>query len=79
VGYAATPRVGVFDGVALTAEDWSIAPLHLDEVRSSFFDDPLRFAPGAAVLDSAFLMVDLETKWRPQPKLLASATGKVSR
>lgn len=73
VGYAATPQVGVFDGVALAAEDWRIAPLHLDEVRSSFFDDLARFPQGTAVPDSAFLMTDLSTTWRPQPRLVVRA------
>ena len=72
LGYAATPRAGVFDGVALTAEGWAISPLHLDEARSSFFDDPARFEPGSAVVDSAFLMADLDTTWRAQPQLHAA-------
>ncbi|MEA2825618.1 MAG: hypothetical protein QOG43_57 [Actinomycetota bacterium] len=73
LGYAATPTDGVFDGVALKAEGWNIRPLHLDEARSSFFDDPTRFAPGQAVPDSAFLMADVDTTWRPQPPLRAGA------
>ena len=72
VGYAATPTAGVFDGVALTAEGWGIEPLHLDDVRSSFFDSPDRFSAGTAVPDSAFLMGGLETCWRPQPALVAT-------
>ncbi|MEA2974100.1 MAG: hypothetical protein QOG82_2558 [Actinomycetota bacterium] len=76
LGYAATPTEGVFDGVALKAEGWNIRPLHLDVVRSSFFDDPARFAPGQAVPDSAFLMADVDTIWRPQPRLWA--TGRAS-
>ncbi len=72
VGYAATPRNGVFDGVALATDDWAITTVHLDEVRSSFFDARDRFPPGSAVPDSGFLMADLDTTWRPQPKLLAS-------
>ena len=68
-GYAATPVDGVFDGVALSTEDWAIAPLHLDEVHSSFFDDPGRFPSGTAVPDSAFLMAGLDTMWRAQPEL----------
>jgi hypothetical protein len=75
VGYASTPKGGVFDGVALTAEGWAIEALHLDEVRSSFFDGRDRFAAGAAVPDSAFLMGGLETCWRPQPALSASRQG----
>lgn len=73
VGYAATPAAGVFDGVRLTADDWVIAPLHLDEVGSSYFDDRAQFSSGAAVVDSAFVMADLATTWRPEPKLVASA------
>ena len=73
LGYAATPTEGVFDGVALRAEGWNILALHLDEARSSFFDDPARFAPGQAVADSAFLMADVDTTWRPQPRLRAAA------
>ena len=69
VGYAATPTDGAFDGVALSTDEWAIAPLHLDEVRSSYFEDPGRFPPGAAVPDSAFLMAGLHTTWRPQRAL----------
>lgn len=72
LGYAATPKAGVFDGVTLTAEGWAIEPLHLDEVRSNFFDSRDRFAAGTAVPDSAFLMAGLETCWRAQPALVAS-------
>ena len=75
LGYAPTPKDGAFDGVALDTEDWSIEPLHLDEARSSFFDDHPRFAPGTANLDSAFLMANLDTTWRAQPNLLGPATA----
>ena len=67
VGYSATPEAGVYDGVALTADRWAIAPLQLDEVRSSFFDRLPTAEP-----DSAFLMADLRTTWSPQPVLRAT-------
>ncbi len=72
LGYAATRRRGVFDGVALRAEGWAIQPLHLDDVRSSFFEDPARFADGTATPDSAFLMAGLDTSWRALPALVAA-------
>ena len=78
LGYAATPTEGVFDGVALATGGWAIAPLHLDEVRSSYFDDPNRFGAGAAVPDSAFLMADLDTTWRAQPALAALSRPAVA-
>jgi len=68
VGYAATPAAGVFDGVTLTADRWAIAPLQLEQVQSSWFD---RFPKGSAVPDSAFLMADLATTWKPEPALVA--------
>lgn len=71
VGYSATPTEGRFDGVELETAGWGLRPLHLDEVSSSFFDDPERFPPGTAVVDSAFLMGGLATTWRPQPELRA--------
>lgn len=87
LGYAATPKDGVLDGVALAADGWAIEPLHLDEARSSFFDDRNRFAAGTAVADSAFLMTNLDTTWRAQPRfrprttlwLLRSEPGSRSR
>jgi hypothetical protein len=72
MGYAATPKAGIFDGVALTAEGWAIEPLEVDELRSSFFDDRDRFPAGTATPDSAFLMAGLDTSWRAQPALSAA-------
>ncbi len=72
VGYAATPTEGLFDGVKLETESWGLRPLQLDEVSSSFFDDPRRFPPGTAVADSAFLMSGIVTTWRTQPALRAA-------
>ena len=65
VGYAATPAAGVYDGVELTTDRWSMTPLHLDEARSSELGD-------AFVPDSAFLMTGIETTWCPQPTLTAA-------
>jgi hypothetical protein len=73
VGYAATPTEGRFDGVELETAGWGLRPLHLDEVSSSFFDDPARFPPGTAVTDSAFLMGGVATTWRPRPEICAAA------
>lgn len=71
VGYAATPCDGVFDGVELGTDGWNLEPLHVERVSSSFFDDGARFPPGTATLDSAFLMAQIPTRWRPQPQLVA--------
>lgn len=65
IGYAATPAAGVYDGVELTTDSWSMTPLHLDQARSSAFGD-------AFVPDSAFLMSGIQTTWCPQPVLTAA-------
>jgi hypothetical protein len=78
-GYAATPAAGVFDGVELETAGWTLQPLRLDRVSSSFFDDPRRFPAGTAVPDSAFLMSGLATVWHPQPELRAPAVPPGSR
>lgn len=76
-GYSATRRSGVVEGMALTTEGWVLEPLQLEEVRSSFFDDQLRFPVGTVELDSAFLMADIDTTWRALPSLAVS--GKHER
>ncbi|MGH9278249.1 MAG: DUF2071 domain-containing protein [Acidimicrobiales bacterium] len=67
VGLTPSPRVGVFDRVALTVDRWAIEPLELDEVRSSVFD-ALPATP-----DSAFLMHGVDATWRARPTLLEAA------
>jgi hypothetical protein len=76
-GYAATPAGGVFDGVELETAGWTLQPLRLDKVASSFFDDRRRFPAGTAEPDSAFLMSGLSTIWHPQPRLrVIAAAGR---
>jgi hypothetical protein len=76
-GYAATPAQGVFDGVELETAGWTLQPLGLDRVASSFFDDRRRFPAGTAVPDSAFLMSGLTTVWHPQPELRVPAGSAI--
>ena len=69
--------MGVFDGVELETAGWTLQPLRLDRVASSFFDDRRRFPAGTAVPDSAFLMSGLTTIWHPQPRLrVIAAPGR---
>jgi hypothetical protein len=65
VGFSATPARGIYDGVELTTDGWAMTPLHIDEVRSTMFDD-------IGVPDSAFLMAGLTTTWCPLPQLVAT-------
>jgi hypothetical protein len=73
MGYSATPSAHTFDGVELGTCGWGIQPLAVEEAASSFFDDPSRFPPGTALVDSAFVMERLDTTWTPRPRLVAGA------
>ena len=75
-GYAAT-RAQRLRRVELETAGWTLEPLRLDRVTSSFFDDRRRFPAGTAEPDSAFLMSGLSTIWHPQPRLqVIAAAGR---
>jgi hypothetical protein len=78
VGYSATANRLRHEGMELCAESWKLEPLVVEGVESSFFDDRTAFPPGAAELDSAFLMQDIEHTWQSLPELCGSARRQVS-
>jgi hypothetical protein len=77
VGWSVTRRPGVYQGVELRTLGWRIEPARIEAVVSSFFDDPRRFPPGTAVLDSALLMRDLTSEWYSRGQLTVQA-GRLS-
>ncbi len=74
LGWSATRRPGVYDGIELRTLGWRMEPASIEAVASSFFDDPQRFPPGTAVLDSALLMRDLASEWHSRGRLAAPAS-----
>jgi len=71
IGYTPTQLDGVFDAVELHTDGWGIQPLNVKVARSSYLGDPARFPRGSLVLDSAFVMGDLDTTWLPRPRMAA--------
>lgn len=69
LGYSATSRPGRFDGMELCCDTWHVEALEVEEVASSFFDDPLRFPPGTATFDHALLMRDIHHEWHGREEL----------
>ncbi|HEU4952485.1 MAG TPA: DUF2071 domain-containing protein [Holophagaceae bacterium] len=67
LGYSPDRRGQCLDGLELEAEDWSMQPLAVQSLTSTFFDDPRRFPPGSLALDSAFLMRDVAHRWVSRP------------
>ena len=69
LGYSATARPGVYDGLELRSFAWRIEPLAVERVASSFFENTRRFPSGSVAFDSAFLMRDIRHEWRARESL----------
>lgn len=70
LGWSARPKSGEFDGLELRCDTWSMLPLAVERVESSFFSDRELFPTGSAIFDSAFLMRDLDHEWHARGRLL---------
>jgi hypothetical protein len=65
-GYAATTAQGVVDGVELETAGWTLEPLRLDRVTSSFFDDrrfPIAYHHARPALISSQRFGGEQTGW----------------
>jgi len=64
VGYSVTRDTGRLDGLELRTHGWSIEPLQVDDVYSSYFADDTRFPRGSVEFDCALVMRNLAHEWR---------------
>jgi Uncharacterized conserved protein (COG2071) len=64
VGYSVTSDVGRLDGIELRTYGWSVEPLQVEEVHSSYFFDEAKFPRGSVVFDCALVMRNLGHEWR---------------
>ncbi|MFF4452229.1 DUF2071 domain-containing protein [Streptomyces goshikiensis] len=71
-GWSATRSGRGLDGMRLETDAWRVEPARITSARSSFFDDPERFPPGTAELDSVLVMRDVPVRWQPLPELPAA-------
>jgi hypothetical protein len=69
LGYSATSDPNRFDGLELRVKSWSVQPLAVEQVQSSFFDDARNFPPGSTVFDCALLMRGMEHEWHAREDL----------
>jgi len=70
LGYSDTPGDGgCYDGLEIRAQNWSVTPLAVEKVESTFFDDRALFPHGSAVLDHAVLMRDIQHTWHTRARL----------
>ena len=63
VGYSVTRDPGRLDGLELRTHGWSVEPLQIEEVHSSYFADTARFPKGSVEFDCALLMRNLGHEW----------------
>ena len=75
VGYSANHGGARADGLELMTEHWTVRPLQVKAVTSSFFDDPSVFPAGSIRFDHALIMRDIPHRWRALPDIALGATG----
>ncbi|HUF04984.1 MAG TPA: DUF2071 domain-containing protein [Aridibacter sp.] len=63
IGYSATNEGSRFDGLELRCKSWSVKPLEIKSVFSSYFEDETRFPKGSVEFDCALLMRNIEHEW----------------
>lgn len=63
LGYSATTDPGRFQGLELRCSTWKVEPMEVENVRSSFFDDPQLFSKGSIEFDCALLMRGIDHQW----------------
>ena len=75
LGYSATQDPTRYDGLELRCNTWTVQPLAVKAVRSSYFDDPTRFPPGSATFDCALVMRGIEHEWHTREDLCCDGAG----
>jgi hypothetical protein len=73
LGYSATSDPSRLDGLELRCLSWSMQPLAVDEVHSTYFDDVDLFPRGSIDFDCALLMRNIEHQWIGRPDLCCNA------
>ncbi len=75
LGYSATRDAGRFDGLELRVENWSVRPLAVEAVASSYFGDAERFPPRSVAFDHALLMRGIDHEWHAREDLCCDGRG----
>jgi hypothetical protein len=64
VGYSATAAGRHLDGVVLKTHTWSVTPLAIEEVSSTYFADQTMFPAGSIGFDCALIMRNIAHEWQ---------------
>jgi hypothetical protein len=63
-GYSPSLSGSCLEGVQLHCERWEATPVVINEIYSSFFEDPKCFEPGSVVVDCGLIMRNFPARWR---------------
>lgn len=63
VGCSPSARSGHFKQIQLKTQSWSVKPLDIHELSSTFFEDSTIFPPGTITFDNALLMENIPHEW----------------
>jgi hypothetical protein len=75
LGYSATSNQGRLDGIELRTQKWTVEPLLVEEVYSSYFADQSRFPEGSASFDCALIMRNIQHEWHAAKDLHIEPAG----
>jgi uncharacterized protein DUF2071 len=64
VGYSATASGKRLDGVVLKTHAWNVAPLAMERVSSTYFEDRTSFPAGTITFDCALIMRNIAHEWQ---------------
>jgi hypothetical protein len=73
VGYSANQGGARADGLELVTDRWTVRPLRVEAVTSSFFDDRSIFPAGSIQFDHALIMRDIAHRWMALPDIALGA------
>jgi hypothetical protein len=73
VGFSPGRDPSKLETVRLSTHAWRVEPCRILSSRSTFFEDPSRFPPGAAEIDCALVMRKVPVIWDALPDIVGSA------
>jgi len=73
LGYSDTRQAGRYDGLELCCEKWKVERLAVDEIHSSYFQNPKRFPEGSVHFDHALLMRNVQHEWHGRTEICCPA------
>jgi hypothetical protein len=64
IGYSVTASGKQLDGVVLKTYSWTVTPLAIEHVSSTYFADETVFPPGSVAFDCALIMRNIAHEWQ---------------